>query len=81
MAQDQRCSQMQREISGLRCYDGPARTPVMEYGPSSGSRLPAAQLSNQEIVREARELHAHFEQLAERYEQAPPANARRSAKR
>jgi hypothetical protein len=34
---------------------------------------PVGQLTNQEIVGEARELHAHFEQLSERYEQARPA--------
>jgi hypothetical protein len=32
---------------------------------------PVAQLTNQEIVAETRELHAQFRQLAERYEQAP----------
>lgn len=31
---------------------------------------PVAQLSNREIVAEARDLHAHFQQLAERYAQA-----------
>jgi hypothetical protein len=32
---------------------------------------PVAQLSNQEIVAEARDLHTHFDQLRERYEQTP----------
>jgi hypothetical protein len=32
---------------------------------------PAAQLSNKEIVAEARELHSQFHQLAEKFEQAP----------
>lgn len=36
----------------------------------SGPR-PAAQLSNKEIVSEARELHSRFHQLAEKFEQAP----------
>lgn len=31
---------------------------------------PVAQLSNREIIAEARDLHAHFRQLAERYAQA-----------
>ena len=31
---------------------------------------PAGQLSNQEIVAEARELHSHFQQLSEQYGQA-----------
>ena len=33
---------------------------------------PAAQLSDTEIVKEARGLHAHFQRLVERFEQAPP---------
>ena len=32
---------------------------------------PATQLSNREIVAEARELHSHFKQLTEQYSQAP----------
>ncbi len=32
---------------------------------------PVAQLSNREIVSEARELHAQFQQLSEHYQQAP----------
>ena len=32
---------------------------------------PASQLSTPEIVAEARELHAHFNDLKERFEQAP----------
>ncbi len=32
---------------------------------------PVAQLSKREIVSEARDLHAHFQQLSERYQQAP----------
>ncbi len=34
---------------------------------------PVAQLSTPEIVSEARDLHAHFQQLYECYEQAPPS--------
>ena len=34
---------------------------------------PAGQLSNQEIVAEARELYSHFQQLSEQYGQAPAA--------
>ena len=33
---------------------------------------PAAELSTQEIVKEARGLHEQFQQLTERYETAPP---------
>ena len=32
---------------------------------------PPNELSNQEIVSEARELHSHFQQLSEQYSQAP----------
>jgi hypothetical protein len=38
---------------------------------------PAGQLSNQEIVAEARELHSHFKQLSEQYSQAPAAQRAR----
>jgi len=34
---------------------------------------PPAELTKQEIVGEARELHAHFQQLMERFDQAPAA--------
>jgi hypothetical protein len=34
---------------------------------------PAAQLTTEQIAVETRELHAHYEQLKERYEQAPPS--------
>ena len=34
---------------------------------------PAAQLSTGELAAETRELHAHYEQLKERYEQASPS--------
>ena len=34
---------------------------------------PASQLSNQEILRETCDLHAHFQQLSDRFEQAPPS--------
>ena len=34
---------------------------------------PAAQLTTEQIAAETRELHAHYEQLKERYEQAPPS--------
>jgi hypothetical protein len=34
---------------------------------------PAAQLSDREIVTEAREIHANFRRLSERFEQAPAA--------
>ena len=34
---------------------------------------PAAQLTNQEIVAEARALHTHFQALSERFEKAPPS--------
>jgi len=39
----------------------------------SQERKPAAQLSDQQIVTESRELHAQFRELSERLEQAPPA--------
>jgi hypothetical protein len=42
---------------------------------------PAAELSKGEMASEARELHAHFQQLSERYEQARQTSERRSATR
>ena len=32
---------------------------------------PPSQLSDREIVKEARDIHEHFQQLVERFEQAP----------
>jgi hypothetical protein len=44
-------------------------TPPRERGVEEWK--PATQLSTPEIVSEARDLHAHFQQLEERYQQAP----------
>lgn len=43
----------------------------LAQGPAMRDLKPIAQLSNGEIVSEARDLHAHFQQLSERYQQAP----------
>lgn len=50
--------------------DSPAREQALQR-----EWKPASELSNKEIVSEARSLHAHFEQLQERYREAP-ANQR-----